>query len=386
MNIVVVSERFHQGGLETHLGGFMREVQRRGHRVSMITGPRERLEGVREAVAGRVLTLDWPQPLTAGAALGVVERMAEFCRAQDADLLHLHPFLTLSLGCLAAARLRLPFVLTLHGPSNLCPEPAQGGTLVLERIVAAASQVYGVCDEVTEAVRQRAPTGRVASLPNAVDLARWRPAARDRSGPWAVIARLDGDKVESVRHAVEMLCSVPGGEARVFGDGSERAAFARWLGDQAWGARVRLEGHRDDLADVLREGFAGVAGMTRVVLEGGALSLPVVLAGYDGVKGLVEAADMPALSRCNFSGRGLAPIDACALARQRAVLDDEPGRFQLRPWIEANADESSVWARYLRDVTDLPAPRLEWPLSWLRSMERARGQPLFSPEILPALS
>jgi glycosyltransferase involved in cell wall biosynthesis len=384
VNIVVVSERFHQGGLETHLGGFMREVQRRGHRVSMITGARERLGLVRGSVSGGVLALEWPQPLTAGAALTAVELMAEFCRAQDAHLLHLHPFLTLSLGCLTAARLRLPFVLTLHGPSNLRPEAAQGGPPVLKRIVSAASKVYGVCDEVTDAVRPSAPTGRVSTLPNAVDLARWRPATRDPSAPWAVIARLDADKVNSVRYAVEMLCSVLRGEARVFGDGSERGALERWLADQAWGGRVRLEGHRDDLADVLREGFAGVAGMTRVVLEGGALGLPVMLAGYDGVKGLVEAADMPALSRRNFSGRGLAPIEASALARQRAALDAEPERFQLRPWIEANADESSVWERYLREVTELPAPRLEWPLSWLRSMESAPDQPLFSPETLPS--
>lgn len=383
MNIVVVTEYFRRGGLETHLFGFLREVQRRGHRVSVIAGARERLEELRRCVNGDVLGMEWPQPPTGEAALDVAERMAGFCRARGADLLHLHPFSTLSYGCLAAARAGLPYVFTLHGPSNLRRPPAEGGALVVERIAAAASRVFCVCDEVTDDVREGAASDRVATLLNAVDLARWREAARHPSGPWAVVGRLDHDKVGSVRCALEALCAAPlAAEARVFGDGSGRAGLESWLAGQEWSARVRLQGHRDDLAEVLREGFAGVAGMTRVVLEAGALGLPVLLAGYDGVKGLIAVSDMAALARRNFSGRGLSPIDAGALHRQMALLGAEPERFQLRPWIEEHADQVRVWARYLQEVADPPAPRLGWPRAWLRAMEAAPDASIFAPEVL----
>jgi glycosyltransferase involved in cell wall biosynthesis len=340
--------------------------------VSVITGAGQRLDALRAAAAGRVLGLEWPQP--AAATLDAVEQMADFCRAQDAHLLHLHPFATLSLGGLAAARLGLPYVLTLHGPSNLHAS-TQGDPLLLQRIAKGAAHVFCVCQELVDSVLETGATDRVSSLPNAVDLAQWRPAARAASGPWAVVGRLDDDKVASVRQALLMLCAPPhGAQARVFGDGGARGGLERWLADQPWGARVRLEGHREDLAAVLGEGFAGVAGMTRVVLEAGALGLPVLLAGYDGVKGLVAAADMPALAYRNFSGRGLPPVDRETLAAQMADLAARPERFQLRPWIEAHADQSRIWARYLEEVAELRAPRSVRPAAWSRLLAWARGR------------
>ena len=320
----------------------------------MITGVGAHLEALRECVGDRVLEVAWPDPSSAGTALDVVERVTAFCRAQDVALLHVHPFVSVPLGALAAARLRIPYVLTVHGPSNLRADD-YGGALMHGQLLEGAARVYCVCREMVDSVRALAPASRLARLPNAVDLARWSPATRDAAGPWAVVARLDDDKVASVRYALEALSGLLGArfQARVFGDGTARLALERWLAGQPWGQRVRLEGHRDDLADVLAHGTAGVAGMTRVVLEAGALGLPVLLAGYDGVKGLVQACDMEALAARNFSGRGRPPLEAAALAAQMAPLDTEPDRFQLRSWIAAHANEPLTWSSHLRDLEDL---------------------------------
>ncbi len=383
MNIALVTQHFRRGGLETHLGGFARAVQGHGHRLSMITGAGADVQALRECLGDRVLHVAWPDPLSTAAALDVVDRIAAFCRAQDVEVLHVHPFLSLSLGALAAARLRIPYVLTVHGPSNL-QATDHGGAFVLGQVLEGASRVYCVCRELIDGVRALAPASRLACLPNSVDLVRWPPATRDAAGPWAVVARLEDDKVGSVRDALQALSSLLGArfQARVFGDGAARPALERWLADQGWGERVRLDGHRDDLAHVLARGFAGVAGMTRVVLEAGALGLPVLLAGYDGVKGLVQAVEMETLAVCNFSGRGRPPLDAAALTAQMALLDEGPGRFQLRSWIAAHANEPLTWASHLRDLADLPPARLDWAEAWLQALEQSGGGDLFAPETL----
>jgi glycosyltransferase involved in cell wall biosynthesis len=380
VNIALVTQHFRRGGLETHLGGFARAIKAHGHRLSLVTGAGAQVEALRESLDDRLLQVAWPDSLSAGAALDVVERLADFCRAQHVELLHVHPFLSVALGALAAARLRIPYVLTLHGPSNLRADD-HGGAFVLAQLLEGASRVHCVCRELSDSVRALAPACRPALLPNSVDLDRWPPATRDAGGPWAVVARLEDDKVGSVRCALQSLAELLGArfQARVFGDGSARPALERWLADQGWGDRVRLEGHRDDLATVLAEGFAGVAGMTRVVLEGGALGLPVLLAGYDGVKGLAPAAEMETLAACNFSGRGRPTLEGTAIAAQMALLDSAPERFQLRQWISAHASESQTWSRHLEELQQLPPARLEWVEAWRHRLEGNRGGALFDP-------
>src|SRR5439155_17835244 len=121
--------------------------------------------------------------------------------------------------------------------------------------------------------------------------------------------------------------------ARVFGDGNCRADLDQWLAARAFGRRVTLEGHSDTLQRDLRDGFTGVAGMTRVVLEAGAMGLPILLAGRDGVCGLVRRSEMDGLADANFSGRGRTLATPQALALEMEKLARQPGKFDLRPWL-----------------------------------------------------
>lgn len=100
------------GGLETHLFGFVREMRRLGHRVSMVTGIDARQEELTKQVGDRILTLPFSHTGSGAQVLEWAERIATFCREQQGDVLHLQPFVTLHVGALAAALAKLPFVLT----------------------------------------------------------------------------------------------------------------------------------------------------------------------------------------------------------------------------------------------------------------------------------
>jgi glycosyltransferase involved in cell wall biosynthesis len=385
MNIVVVSQHFQVGGLETHLLGFLRQVQSRGHRVSLVTGADARLAPLRELIGERILTLPFHHALSGAEALQAADRIAAFCQQQQCDLLHLQPFITLHVGALAAARARLPFVLTLHGKISLdCPYGPPESFLLTQMVLGGANRVYCVARDLLERALSQQPEARYALLSNAVDPAIFRATKRDPQGPWAVIARLESEKIVGVRQTLEMLSALlgPSFRARVFGDGSLRTQLAEWIASQPYAGCVSLEGHTDSLHEVLREGFAGVAGRARILLEAGAMGLPVLLAGAEGVKGLVRRGQMAALRQNNFSGRGFPLANAEMLAEQLRELAVQPQEYDLRPWIEEHANESLVWESYLREIENLPAPNFMWPHLLIRLIEKQPQRQLFSLETL----
>ncbi len=106
----------------------------------------------------------------------------------------------------------------------------------------------------------------------------------------------------------------------------------------------------------LISGCAGVAGMGRVVLEAVSAKKPVVLIGYDGVKGVVREPLFVEAAFANFSGRGLPIIGEDELCRQfskygSSLPDDVYAMAKQR------FDEKEVWNEFVESVRTLPLPK-----------------------------
>lgn len=358
MNIAIVSQYFKHGGLESRILGSVRHLQRRGHQVSFIVGADANLESIKGLAGDRVLQINIPSSGIGPETEEAVQTMAKFCGEQKCELLHLHPFITFYWGALTAERLGIPYVVTLHGPASL--QSAEGfpyDFLIEHPILENASRVFCVSSGVMNQAEDLQPKAKCCLLPNGVDLTKYRAAVRDPDGEWAVLTRLDDDKVQSVRYFLEVFFALSGRNhrVRIFGEGQKRGDLEGWLSAQSFGSAVRLEGHCSSIEQALCKGFAGVGAMARASLEAGALGLPVILAGYDGVKGLMRREEMDKLAVQNFSGRGLPPIDAGQLAPQMEDLSAHPEKYYVRPWIERNANEGIIWEKYLREIDGIIA-------------------------------
>lgn len=391
MNIVVVSEFFKMGGLETQILGLVRHVKREGHRVSFVVGANSRSHPLQELIGDQILQIEIPPVMSGASTMTLVDNIAAFCRDQKCELLHLHPFVTLPLGSLVAARLGLPFVVTLHGPASLDLEYGLPYRFMLDQMVLnSANKVFCVSTETMNKLVDMQPSAPACHLPNGVDLQKFCCSQQvNVNGEWAVVARLDEDKIPGIQHFLDTFFTLSrfdiGGGIRVFGDGGSREVLEQWLAHRPYVSRVKIEGHCDCLESVLCRGFAGVAGMGRVVLESGAMGLPVILVGYDGVKGLVQRAEMDYLSECNFSGRGLTTIGADTLADQFDRLMICPDEYDLRPWIENNADETVIWGNYLNEIKNFTPPSFHFHNIILGLIERNPELDLFSIRLLREL-
>lgn len=352
--VLIVCERLARGGLETQIAGYVRLAVENGHEVHLAARGDSNIQPLRAHLAGwhevDLLCDSGDGILASAAALdGIAERVGF-------HWVHLHPFLSFWAGGLFAARRRLPYIIHIHGPVSLSPLYGVGYRSYLSAsLLPTARQVAAVSAESVEHVRELSPSARVKRIPNGVELERTAEARRDTAGSWALVGRLDSDKLLGLQEALRMFAV--GWQrglvrtVRVIGEGDSRPALEGWAEQlpqpEQW---LQFAGPVDDVTTVLGEGTAGVAGMGRVVLEAGALNLPVILVGYDGIKGIVTRTNAGRWATRNFSGRGLANLSEEEWLQQLAALDVEtlPDDFRLRPWVAENADARKIWSACLK--------------------------------------
>jgi glycosyltransferase involved in cell wall biosynthesis len=347
MRILLVADAFTFGGMETQLAGMVRRLGERGHEVRLATGAPVPGGCVPEGLAEPPIDLAFPPEATCDTLLGAAERIGRVIERAGVTAVHAHPFLALTPALLASQARGVPLVCTMHGPASAGQAYGPVHELLVKGLVLpAAALTIGVSEEVLALAGPYVAASRSAVVRNGVDTERFAP--REASGDrWLLLSRLDAAKIDGIVGLLRVLGESGLGSLDVVGDGPERAALERAVASMRLEARVRLRGLELDVAGLLaREAFAGIIGMGRVALEAASSDLPCLLLGYDGPKGLLDAARADHAAWWNFSGRGLPTLDSAGLRAELASLAHDPSPYRLREWVRERWDERLVWDRY----------------------------------------
>lgn len=362
MNLLIVSEHFAVGGLESRLKGMITFLSQKGWKIYLACGPslcRENLPAQIEEVFSD-LPFDVSQPSFASIESGIL-RLQQIIRDYSIDLVDLHPFGSLLPGALAAHELQTPFVVHLHGPLSLGLGDRWYDLTTRFCVLTMAPMTYAVSSETYSLANVYVDASQLELLPNGVNLDLFRPSQREPDpGRWAVLCRLDGVKEPGVQKFCSMACHAGIQSIDIFGNGPGTFALTQWVKSEGLGERVHFKGASLDVAsDLAHQPYQGVAGMGRVVLEAAAMNLPVCLVGYEGVKGVLDAELFKSSAWWNFSGRGLPDIAWEQFKNQLEHLQEEPEKYQLRHLVEEHADEKRMWEKYHESAIRLKSCNVE---------------------------
>lgn len=121
-SILLITEIFETGGLETQLAGEIRSLRAAGYAVHLACGPRfsPRLlpTSVSSVSAGLALSYD----ATAAGFLDTVDHLSGLVEQHGIGYVHAHPFTSLIAAQAVAARCGIPLILTLHGPASFADD------------------------------------------------------------------------------------------------------------------------------------------------------------------------------------------------------------------------------------------------------------------------
>ncbi|PJR90235.1 hypothetical protein CN878_13750 [Ochrobactrum sp. 695/2009] len=371
-SILVVSEYFIGGGLETQLYGQARYLRAQGHKVYLVTSS-SRSELAISAFDGTYFDVPMTD-VTVSGLLGTIDILGDIIQKKDINVVHCHPFYSIVPAMFVANNYGLPLVSTIHGPASLSYERNTIlGLFLFDLLLPRASMLLSVSLETTIEAKQMAACSPLL-LPNAVEFPVGELAPLDLHQPWLWAGRLDHAKTAGLLALINEFHKHRHNVLHIYGAGPMEDSVKTVLQElDPDGSRFHYKGWKDNISDII-ETYSVICGMGRVVLEGASRNRPCMLVGYDGIKGLLSQENLAFAESSNFSGRGMLNISSDAFGEQVADLDVASEKYSIGEELKKNHMESGVWKRY-EQLTDMITPfscevlRDFRDLLWLKSGE-----------------
>ena len=357
-SLLICTEQFTLGGLETHIRSEIEHLTEAGVVVHLAVG-----ESFGDGLLPSGLTtitqgLPLGPDCSSEALLTVINRLRQIIRQHSIEYVHVHPFTSIIPAVIAAELERVPYAITLHGPASLASYGPIYDLLFKDIILPTAPMIVAVSAEVQNLLTIHAPTESVFYIPNAVnfeDADGTTFAANAVDDRWLVVSRFDEFKIHGIVDFCNKAkaCGVPG--LVIVGDGPAKQQLCQLIEEQGVSDYVELTGPSTEVPSLIRR-FSGVAGMGRVVLEGIRALKPVVLVGYDGVKGSVDKQFLEKAAECNFSGRNLPTIDSTELLSQLQGKKRKGEISEVFDFARTHFNAHDTWTRFFNEMASLSAP------------------------------
>ena len=350
-NILIVTDVFTDGGLETQIIGAFKVLKKLGYNLYLITGKEYIAENFpKELLTEEYTGFPFSSEITALEIIAAKDFIVQLIKKHDIDVVHCHPFVSLVPAFIAAQETQRPFVYSFHGPASLGGYLGPLYEFLLKSIVLPSASIIHCVSRETQALVQHFVPTRTHVWPNGVDVNVFTDTMLNRETgeikKCCIVSRLDIFKTTSIIFFIELASSAGIKQIDIIGDGVDKQKLIEWVAERADNLpQIQFLGYQSNVAQLLHE-YDLVAGMGRVVLEAAAANIPVVLAGYDGIKGLVDEHLLNTASFWNYSGRGISNIQEHSFLEQLEELRTSPQKYRLRNWILQHASEEKIWSDF----------------------------------------
>lgn len=351
------------GGTEAQVRTLARGLRRRGHRVTVFAPvvPPAGDRFVARVDGTPAFRLPFPDiHILGGLWLMVRLALFLFSRRDRYDVWHVHsPRRLGAVAALLGSRLRGPQVVvkvasaTELETGTLSPKPSWVGRFQYF-CLKHANAWQAISQRIARGIAARGiPAERIAAVPNACDVTRFRPAARDSAGPvrFLFVGRLIRAKnLPRLLDAFAVLLRThPQAQLRIVGGGPQDEILRAHAARLGLDSSVEFTGHRNDVETLIADADVGVLpslveGLSNTLLECMASGLPMVASRISGSEDLVK----PGVNGWLFDPEDTAGLAAALRAAAEQTVAQRRGYgMQARATVEQTCGLDSVLDRVL---------------------------------------
>ncbi len=305
--LLFVSGNFSLGGLETHLVTYFKSLKQRGYRLYFLTSIAKDIYIPTELnlYVDKIFDIGVTD-YSSTSILKFYSKTKDIIEHYKIDVVHLHPFISMHGGFLAASEKNIPTVITLHGKISLFSSEDTSG-FFLENVVLPNSLVFCVNEALYKEIKEIYGYQNLYYLANPIDNDLFKQKNKNISEQRyiLIVSRLDVDKFDGLKHALSVLSEEADSlnfHIKVVGEGNKKTELNKLFSKK----QCEFLGYKSSKeVAYLMHGALAVGGMGRVVLESLFVHTPTFLIGYDKIKGFVDENIFEKAKITNFNGNNI---------------------------------------------------------------------------------
>ena len=313
MNILIVSENFLNGGLETQINSTVQSLKEKANFFFAFKNYNEKwnYENV-------YTDFYFSYSCTVYQFCHDVDALVQIIKENNIDVIHAHPFYSLFPAIFAAKICGKPIVYTYHGIGSYNFTATINDSLLfnmlsdyeIDKIFCVSTEGNKIFENITF------EKNKIFFLPNSINLEMFRPTKITNNKSWALISRLDDDKINEITKIINILDFIDIKELHIFGDGAKKEFLTQYIIQNHLTNKVFLEGHCDNLQEKLSKEFNGVFGIGRVAMESISMEFPTILIGFSKIAGLIDSKMYNFIKDKNFTNKYLPNVSVETLKKQ----------------------------------------------------------------------
>lgn len=313
MNVLIISESFLDGGLETHINSTVQSLKEKINFFFAIKNYKEKWN-----FQNVYTDFFFSNATTISQFCHDVDNLVKIIKENNIDVIHVHPFYSLFPAVFAARICQKPIVYTYHGIGSYNFTCRLNDTLLFNMLLDyETDKIFCVSQNGTKIFENIIlDKNRIVFLPNSIDMEKFSPSKISNNKSWALISRLDIDKINEIIKLISILDIVDIKELHIFGDGSQKEFLENFILENNLTNRVFLEGHCDSLPDKLSANFNGIIGIGRALMEAISMEFPTILIGFSKIAGVVDTNMYNFIKNRNFTNMYLPDISPYVLKNQ----------------------------------------------------------------------
>jgi len=343
MKLLIFTESFTYGGLETYIVNEIKQLKSRGYDIFFCVGKMYDERLIRDLDVCDILQVDLDGYTNTMELQRIVKKITTYVNDNEIDIIHIHPFVSIVPGYLVAASTGIAAICTLHGPSSVGGVYGPFFDNATQMALKEINPIIVVSNELKIMLANLSINSVL--LPNAVDFSvkpKVNRVSDHKNWRWLIISRLDELKVVGIYDFVNKVHEFGYKTIDIIGDGPAKDDLINKLDIEGY-ENITFKGRIDNIKTHTR--YDAIGGMGRVTLEAIAAHMPVCLIGYDGVKGMIDEYNLYIHAQNNFSGRDRKVLGHDELLRNIAGYQTSISGV-IREKIRPDYDTALSWWRF----------------------------------------
>ena len=297
MNILIISENFLKGGLETYLYTIYNKLKNKNNIYFCLGNFNSDLDIDKKSI---ITDFNFSPNASVSQFCGDVDKLTKVIYDKKIDLMIVNPFYSLFPAVFAANITNTKMIYLYHGMGSLnFPNNAVDSILFRYAFETTVNKAFCVTQQGVEAFKSIGFNDSIF-LPNPLDEKLYESTIIQQNKKWALISRLDYDKLQDVTNFLKILPYLDIEKIDIYGDGTEKNFIEEYILNNNLVSKIELKGYSAQIYKEIKDKYTGVIGIGRVTIEGLAMNYPVFLIGYNKIVGVINKNLYKKLYQFNF--------------------------------------------------------------------------------------